>query len=167
MALHLPLGKWLTLHGTCAGGILKPISYNGLCKPPTISDRFFVGGPMQLRGFLPAGIGPRTNASGVSPGGDALGGSLYYTASLAASVAPGGMLAEYGVLFSFANAGTLVGTNEGVPIQANGGGCRNFGSDSHGTMRSNLCLAITIWTERCPTKLAIWIRLPFWMIIQQ
>jgi outer membrane protein insertion porin family len=119
MALHLPLGKWLSLHGTCAGGILKPISYNGLCKPPTISDRFFVGGPMQLRGFLPAGIGPRTNASGVSPGGDALGGSLYYTASLAASVAPGGMLAEYGVrLFSFANAGTLVGTTEGVPLQA-------------------------------------------------
>ena len=120
LSLHIPIvGKWLALHGACAGGILKPLSFNGLCKPmPTISDRFFVGGPMQLRGFLPAGIGPRTKSSGVSPGGDSLGGSMFYTASVAASVAPGGMLAEYGVrLFSFANAGTLVGTTEGVPLQ--------------------------------------------------
>jgi len=102
----------ISLHATCAGGVLQPISYDGICKGPTISDRFFVGGPMQLRGFLPAGIGPRTKTGGsTTPGGDAMGGNLYYTASLAASVAPpSGMLAEYGVrLFAFANAGTLVG----------------------------------------------------------
>ena len=67
---------------------------------------------MQLRGFLPAGIGPRSKTGGsTSPGGDAMGGNLYYTASLMASLLPPSqILAEYGVrLFAFANAGTLVG----------------------------------------------------------
>lgn len=67
---------------------------------------------MQLRGFLPAGIGPRSKTGGsTSPGGDAMGGNLYYTANLAASLLPPNqILAEYGVrLFAFANAGTLVG----------------------------------------------------------
>merc|ERR1712238_316264 len=74
----------------CAGGIIQPISFDGLCSGPTISDRFFVGGPMQLRGFLPAGIGPRTKTGG--------------------STTPGGTLAEYGIrLFAFANAATLAG----------------------------------------------------------
>jgi outer membrane protein assembly factor BamA len=133
-ALHLPLvgSGLLALHGTCAGGFLQPLDYNGVCsKPATISDRFFVGGPMSLRGFLPGGIGPRSSSTttsstststsksaGVSPGGDALGGTMYYTASLAASVAPPGLLRDYGVrVFSFVNAGTLVGTTEGVPLQ--------------------------------------------------
>ena len=101
-----------SLHTTLAGGVLQPVSYDGLCRPPTISDRFFVGGPMQLRGFLPAGIGPRSKTGGsTSPGGDAMGGNLYYTASIAASVLPpSGILADYGIrLFAFANAGTLVG----------------------------------------------------------
>lgn len=102
----------VSLHASCSGGVLHPILYDGLCRPPTISDRFFVGGPMQLRGFLPAGIGPRSKTGGsTSPGGDAMGGNLYYTASLAASMLPPNqVLAEYGVrLFAFANAGTLVG----------------------------------------------------------
>jgi hypothetical protein len=129
-AIHVPLGGELddegnysnndpssfldrvSLHATCAGGVIHPISYDGLCRPPTISDRFFVGGPMQLRGFLPSGIGPRSKTGGsTSPGGDAMGGNLYYTASLAASVLPPNeFLAQYGIrLFAFANAGTLVG----------------------------------------------------------
>ena len=129
-SIHVPLGGELdeygnysnsntssffdrvSLHATCTGGVIHPISYNGLCRPPTVSDRFFVGGPMQLRGFLPAGIGPRSKTGGsTSPGGDAMGGNLYYTASLMASLLPPSqILAEYGVrLFAFANAGTLVG----------------------------------------------------------
>ena len=44
---------------------------------------------------------------------------MYYTASLMASTAPPGILGEYGVrLFSFFNAGTLVGTTDGIPLQA-------------------------------------------------
>lgn len=121
-SIHIPIiaNGLLSLHGSCSGGYLKPISYNGACQPPTVADRFYVGGPMQIRGFLPAGVGPRTKSGGsTSPGGDALGGNMYYTASLMASTAPPGILGEYGVrLFSFFNAGTLVGTTDGIPLQA-------------------------------------------------
>ena len=121
-ALHLPiLGESLALHGSCAGGYMRHFSFGGFCRQPTISDRFFVGGPMQLRGFLPAGIGPRSLGTGgsTSPGGDALGGTMFYTATIAASITPplSTTLQEFGVrLFGFANAGTLVGNPEGIPI---------------------------------------------------
>jgi outer membrane protein assembly factor BamA len=111
-ALHWPLSNAVSLHATCAGGVLQSLSFHGLCRPPTISDRFFVGGPMQLRGFLPAGVGPRSKTGGsTTPGGDAMGGNLFYTASIAASVLPPNtVLADYGIrLFAFGNAGTLVG----------------------------------------------------------
>lgn len=47
------------LHGSVQAGMLRSLAFHGLCGPASISDRFFVGGPMQLRGFVPAGIGPR------------------------------------------------------------------------------------------------------------
>jgi len=112
-SLHVPLSSHISIHATCSGGILRPLSFSGLCRSPTISDRFFVGGPLQLRGFLPAGIGPRSKTGGKTvPGGDAMGGNLFYTASVAASVLPpSGVLADYGIrLFAFGNLGTLVGT---------------------------------------------------------
>ncbi|KAG7341009.1 surface antigen [Nitzschia inconspicua] len=102
----------VSFHTTFATGILQSISFQGLCRSPTISDRFFVGGPMQLRGFLPAGIGPRSKTGGsTTPGGDAMGGHFFYTASIAASILPPNtVLADYGIrLFAFGNAGTLVG----------------------------------------------------------
>ncbi|KAL3907980.1 MAG: hypothetical protein SGARI_003278 [Bacillariaceae sp.] len=118
-AIHYPLSEHISLHATCAGGILRDLSFNGLCRSPTISDRFFVGGPMQLRGFLPAGIGPRSKHGGkMTPGGDAMGGNLFYTASIAASMRPpSGLLADYGIrLFAFGNAGTLVGTHQHIGL---------------------------------------------------
>jgi len=126
VALHLPLIEegTVALHGTCAGGFLQSLDFKGMCQPPTISDRFFIGGPMSVRGFMPAGIGPRSinggsSGGGVSPGGDSLGGAMYYTASLAASVAAPGVMGDYGIrAFSFVNAGTLVGTTDGIPLQA-------------------------------------------------
>lgn len=112
-AVHVPLTGRVSVHATCAGGVLYHLPFGGWCRPPTISDRFFVGGPLQLRGFLPAGVGPRSRSRGGRsvPGGDAMGGDLYCTASLAASVVPPvRVLEEYGIrLFAFANAGTLVG----------------------------------------------------------
>ena len=123
-AVHIPLTPegGVALHGTCAAGFLQAVNYKGLCKPPTISDRFFVGGPMSIRGFMPAGIGPRSSSgvtsAGVSAGGDSLGGALYYTASLSASMAVPGVLGDYGLrAFSFVNSGTLVGTTHGIPLQ--------------------------------------------------
>jgi len=113
VAGHLPLigGGGLSLHASAASGILQPLTFGGICGPPTVSDRFFVGGPFQLRGFLPAGIGPRAKTGGASaPGGDALGGDIFYTATLAASVPFPTISFLKGTdlrLFGFANVGTL------------------------------------------------------------
>ncbi len=55
-----------------------------------LQDRFFVGGD-NLRGFAPAGIGPRDSSSG-----DALGGNKYYAGSLSLGV-PLGLPKELGI----------------------------------------------------------------------
>jgi hypothetical protein len=113
----------LALHASISGGLLQPLHFGGMCRPPTISDRFFVGGPLQLRGFLPAGIGPRAKTGGsMTPGGDALGGTLFYTGTVAASMAVlPTALQEYtgsaggGLrVFCFVNAGTVVGGGGGT-----------------------------------------------------
>lgn len=118
-SLHVPLpGPW-AFHGAFQAGILQSLSFGGLCGPAGVSDRFFLGGPMQFRGFVPAGIGPRAKTGGASvPGGDALGGDFFYTASAAASVPfPAfSFLRDNSVrCFSFATVGTLSGLN-GVPL---------------------------------------------------
>ena len=53
-----------TIHSSFNAGAICPLTFNGLCNNRSfgqipLSDRFYVGGPGQLRGFLPAGIGPR------------------------------------------------------------------------------------------------------------
>ena len=66
-----------------------------------LQDRFFVGGD-NLRGFAPAGIGPRDIISS-----DALGGNKYYLGSLALSV-PLGLPKELGISGRiFTDFGTL------------------------------------------------------------
>ncbi|HEV2335188.1 MAG TPA: outer membrane protein assembly factor BamA [Stellaceae bacterium] len=59
-----------------------------------LQDRFFVGGD-NLRGFAPAGIGPRDTVSG-----DSLGGNKYYTGSIALGV-PLGLPKELGITGQF------------------------------------------------------------------
>ena len=112
-ASHFKLSDSLALHASASSGILHALTFGGLCGAPTVSDRFYVGGPMQLRGFLPAGIGPRAKTGGSTvPGGDALGGDLFYTATVAASVPFPviSFLQKSDVrLFCFANCGTLTG----------------------------------------------------------
>lgn len=121
-SLHVPLPSQWAFHGTFQTGILQSLSFGGLCGPARISDRFFLGGPMQFRGFVPAGIGPRAKTGGASvPGGDALGGDFFYTASAATSVpfpGPFSFLQDNGVrCFGFATVGTLSGLN-GVPLMS-------------------------------------------------
>ena len=121
--LHLPLlspednsNILCSLHGSLHTGMLQSLSFGGACKPATISDRFFVGGPMQLRGFCPAGIGPRAKTgSATAPQGDALGGEFFYTATLAASMTTP-YLNQYGLRFlAFGNVGTLAGSLATAP----------------------------------------------------
>ena len=62
-ALHVPVADavgGISLHASVNGGFIRPITYGGLCPATTsVSDRFYVGGPIQLRGFMHSGIGPR------------------------------------------------------------------------------------------------------------
>lgn len=93
VAGHLPIfTNRLALHTSISSGYLRSISFGGLCGPPSISDRFLLGGTGSFRGFVPAGIGPRSrsiNSLATNNGlGDALGGNLFYTATLMASLAP-------------------------------------------------------------------------------
>ncbi|EEC45060.1 predicted protein [Phaeodactylum tricornutum CCAP 1055/1] len=87
--IHMPLLQSLSVHSIFNAGYLKALSFGGLCRPPTLSDRYYVGGPLRFRGFVPAGIGPRTKHGGSStPGGDAVGGDFFYTATAMASITP-------------------------------------------------------------------------------
>lgn len=104
----------LSFHTAINVGVMKGLSFGGLCLgsgSTHVSDRFYVGGSHQLRGFLPSGIGPRAAVGGASsPGGDSMGGDVFYTASALLSMPfPGNdTLSKNGVrLFGFANAGTL------------------------------------------------------------
>jgi outer membrane protein insertion porin family len=86
-----------------------------------LQDRFFVGGD-NLRGFEPAGIGPRDAISS-----DALGGNKYYLGSVALTV-PLGLPKELGVSGRvFTDFGTLFSNDQKnlvlnpTQLAANGG----------------------------------------------
>ena len=118
-SIHIPiLPRYLScsLHGSFHTGILQSLSFGGACKPATVSDRFHVGGPMQLRGFSAAGIGPRAKSgSTTAPQGDALGGEFFYTTMMAASMTTKN-LDKYGVRFmAFGNMGSLTGSIASAP----------------------------------------------------
>lgn len=66
-SFHFPFVQYhgfpCALHLATNIGFLKPLLFGGTCSVGGISnvnDRFFIGGPNQLRGFLPGGIGPRS-----------------------------------------------------------------------------------------------------------
>ncbi|KAL3803506.1 hypothetical protein HJC23_014054 [Cyclotella cryptica] len=110
----------MTFHSSLNAGVINPLTFGGLCNNHAfsgipLSDRFYVGGPGQLRGFLPAGIGPRASEGGSNaPGGDSLGGDLFYSSTLATSIPfPNyfSTLRQNGArIFGFANIGTCVST---------------------------------------------------------
>lgn len=116
----------LTLHSSFNFGIARPLTFNGLCNNLggiPLSDRFYTGGSGQLRGFPPAGIGPRATKGGSStPGGDSLGGDMFYTSTFAASVPLPSYFAtlrQNGArLFGFANAGTCVSVCPSVGFES-------------------------------------------------
>jgi outer membrane protein assembly factor BamA len=109
MSIHKPvIGDTLCFHAALSTGYLHNLRFGGLTRPATISDRFFVGGPMQLRGFSQSGIGPRAKTLANGPG-DALGGDFYYTATLMASFSNASLATVNTRLFGFCNVGTCVG----------------------------------------------------------
>eukprot|EP00091_Calanus_sinicus_P010550 TRINITY_DN24453_c0_g1_i1.p1 TRINITY_DN24453_c0_g1~~TRINITY_DN24453_c0_g1_i1.p1 ORF type:complete len:180 (-),score=41.16 TRINITY_DN24453_c0_g1_i1:96-635(-) len=69
---NLPLAEDISLQGSFSGGILKELQGD---KTFNISDHFFLGGPLNVRGFDSRGIGPSSD-------GNALGGTLYWASGL-------------------------------------------------------------------------------------
>lgn len=70
-------------------------------KASTVSDRFLLGGPLSIRGFRNAGVGPRDYR-------DALGGNMYWAAGISA-IAPLPRLESKPLrAHAFVNAGTNV-----------------------------------------------------------
>eukprot|EP00518_Triparma_eleuthera_P007202 CAMPEP_0182483870 /NCGR_PEP_ID=MMETSP1319-20130603/42274_1 /TAXON_ID=172717 /ORGANISM="Bolidomonas pacifica, Strain RCC208" /LENGTH=490 /DNA_ID=CAMNT_0024685717 /DNA_START=169 /DNA_END=1638 /DNA_ORIENTATION=- len=115
-ALHYPLHPLLSLHAHVGLGALKALPFGGLCNPcSNISDRFYLGGPLNLRGFGQGGVGPRSDPRGPgADGGDTLGGELYHVSSLQLSTPfPHPVVGGNGVrLFAFGSAGTLCNWRE-------------------------------------------------------
>lgn len=98
-------------------GMLHPffLSTSSSSKRTTsyLSDRFHVGGPLSLRGFMPGGIGPRAYSllSDDSLGGDTKAQCL----CLASYPIPIKEVAQAGLrVFGFVNAGSIGGTSSQV-----------------------------------------------------
>jgi len=114
----------LSFHSSLHFGLIKQLTFGGLLPNDVtnIADRFYVGGPHQLRGFLPAGIGPRAETGGAStPGGDSMGGDAFYTGTAAVSIPFPGItfLAKNRArLFGFANIGTLSGLDAAINVNS-------------------------------------------------
>ncbi|KAL7276724.1 hypothetical protein RUND412_000261 [Rhizina undulata] len=114
----VPLGRGITFSVGLRGGLLYPIPIGfgdslQPAKPSRINDRFFLGGPTDVRGFKECGLGPRDGEDAV--GGDmflAGGASLYFPLPNLGPEKPFRLQA-------FVNGGRVVGaqgtdTNEGV-----------------------------------------------------
>ena len=115
-ALHKAVDPNLSLHGIVSLGCLWGPQHG-------LSDRFYVGGPLNFRGFLPAGVGPRASKAPST----ALGGDFYYTATAMASLPlnddEGSEIGEESPLpplraFCFATVGTCVGQIQKTPLSA-------------------------------------------------
>ena len=115
-SVHYPLHSLLSFHLHASLGVLKPLAFGGLCSPHSnASDRFYLGGPLTLRGFEQGGVGPRSDPSEPgADGGDALGGEVYHISSLHLSTPfPLPLLAGQGLrLFAFGCVGNLLNWSE-------------------------------------------------------
>lgn len=65
----------IVLQGTFNCGLLKRLTSGDDNKVVTIADHFFLGGPLNVRGFEMRGLGPSSE-------GNALGGLMYWAAGL-------------------------------------------------------------------------------------
>lgn len=70
--MHQPLANGIVLSTGLKLGYLYPLEEG---KDINVSDRFYVGGPLSVRGFKMGGIGARD-------GNDALGGNVFYAAGV-------------------------------------------------------------------------------------
>lgn len=69
---NLPLAEDICVQASLSSGLLKPLQND---KTLNISDHFFLGGPLNIRGFDSRGVGPHQE-------GNALGGTMYWASGL-------------------------------------------------------------------------------------
>lgn len=112
-------------------------------KASTVSDRFLLGGPLSVRGFRNAGIGPRDYK-------DALGGNMYWAAGVSA-IAPLPRLESKPLRAQlFVNAGTNIpwktGTNTAQALTQSPSISAGFGliyRHSIARIELNYCVPLT------------------------
>ncbi|XP_027231761.1 sorting and assembly machinery component 50 homolog isoform X1 [Penaeus vannamei] len=102
MQVNVPVTKELVIQGSLQAGHLLPLRNN---KTHCITDRFMLGGPMNLRGFEMAGVGPHSD-------GCSLGAEMFWAAALHAYIplpllSRGGSISEKFRLHGFVNTGNI------------------------------------------------------------
>ncbi|KAI8373674.1 surface antigen-domain-containing protein [Blakeslea trispora] len=95
---------------TFRAGFLANLSQENAKKAVTVSDRFMLGGPLSVRGFRTAGIGPRDYK-------DALGGDLYWAGGLSLIAPLPKWESKPLRAHAFVNAGTNVPWTMGKSIE--------------------------------------------------
>ncbi|KAG0783647.1 hypothetical protein G6F22_008600 [Rhizopus arrhizus] len=93
---HQPLVEGMSFSTSARAGLLTHVS-----KEPSITDRFYLGGPLSVRGFKMGGIGERD-------GNDAVGGEAYWAAGASLIAAIPGLSHLPVKAHAFANAGSIV-----------------------------------------------------------
>lgn len=73
LPLNAILGDDYVLQGTFHGGLLKPLT--NFEKSLTIADKFFLGGPINVRGFEQRGLGPHCD-------GNSIGGQIFWASGI-------------------------------------------------------------------------------------
>ncbi|KAJ3253929.1 hypothetical protein HDU77_004319 [Chytriomyces hyalinus] len=105
--LSLPLGGGFSITTSLRSGILWTL---GL-RQSRVNDRFHLGGPTSVRGFLQNGIGPKD-------GNDIVGGDMFAAAGISL-FAPLPYLADKPIKFHFfANAGNMIKLDDNRDIKA-------------------------------------------------
>lgn len=100
--VNVPISRDFVLQGSCMAGHVMGFGQN---KTFSICDRFFLGGPLNLRGFHQRGVGPHAE-------GHSLGGEAYWASGLhlytPLPFRPGeGGLGDYFRTHFFATAGNV------------------------------------------------------------
>jgi len=105
---NYPLGKGFSLSTSLRGGLLLPL----MNSKTRINDRFFIGGPLSVRGFNHYGLGPKD-------GKDVIGGDTYWTTGLSL-YAPLPKLADKPIkTHMFINAGSSILLNQKESLSQN------------------------------------------------
>ncbi|KAJ3303628.1 hypothetical protein HDU76_005323 [Blyttiomyces sp. JEL0837] len=143
---HVPLTHGFSASASLRSGLLHPL----FGKQSRINDRFFVGGPLSVRGFQHSGIGPKD-------GNDAVGGDIHAIGGLSVFT-PLPYLVNAPIKgHLFVNAASLNRLDQGKSIAENYQNLGKSFSSSWGVglvvrfsmlrMEVNYCLPLTVTTS--------------------